>query len=121
MSNETKAVADKAKNYSAEQEKYLVDNSPLDLQAARDLTKTDLFAGKSYRSIIAKIKSLGLEYKVKPAPTKKIAPVTKAQLVGMISDSLETDNPLTGLDKATAGALLNLLKSIADITGEAVI
>jgi len=108
MSKNDKAKAERAKNYSAEQEQILRDRSPLDLESAKALADE---MGKGYRSIIAKVKSMGLPYVVKKTEPKKVAKETKAQLVEKISASLEGAD-LDGLEKSTAQALVNLLQAV---------
>jgi hypothetical protein len=66
--------------------------------------------GKSHRSVIAKAKSLGLEYTAKPKAAPKGKGVTKADLVAAISAKVGTD--LSGLEGAKASALEALLGSL---------
>ena len=108
MSNKDNAVAEKAKNYSAEQEAAIIDASPLDLASDKTLGET---MGKSYRSVIAKALSLKCEYITKPPPAKKVAAVTKAELVSAISENLAGIG-LSGLEKATAKSLVDLLAAV---------
>lgn len=109
MSDKDKAIADKAKNYSAEQEAQIVAASPFDLEGAKELGAS-FDPPKSYRSVIAKALSLKCEYKTKPPPVKKVAAVTKVELVSAISKRLNV--PLSGLEKATAKSLVDLLAAI---------
>ena len=69
--------------------------------------------GLSQRSVIAKAKSLGLDYVVKAKPTaKKVAP-TKMDIVRAIEKGLDADQgSLDGLVKATALSLDALLSNI---------
>jgi hypothetical protein len=97
------AVAEKAKNYSAAQVQTLVDNAPFDLEKAKIV---GLELGKSPRSIIAKCLSEGIEYNSKPAPAKREAVETKAEVVAEIETALGLT--LGGLEKATAKALVVL-------------
>ena len=68
----------------------------------------------SQRSVIAKAKSLGLDYVVKAKPTaKKVAP-TKMDIVRAIEKGLDADQgSLDGLVKATAQSLDALLSNIS--------
>lgn len=66
--------------------------------------------GKSYQSVIAKIKNLDLGYDRKPAPRKKAVQTTKAELVEVIAKRLDRD--MTGLEKSTRGALLLLINGL---------
>jgi hypothetical protein len=64
--------------------------------------------GKPARSIIAKAKSLGVEYIAKPAPAKRVTGgASKAEVVASISAKLGGVD-LSGLDKATSAALAAL-------------
>ena len=103
MSNTDKAAAEKAKNYSAEQEARIVECAPLNLEIAKQLA-TEL--GKTYRSIIAKALSLGVDYVSKPPVAKREAVETKAEIVADIAKQLDVN--LSGLDKATVKALCTL-------------
>ena len=69
--------------------------------------------GLTQRSVIAKAKSLGLDYVVKAKPTaKKVAP-TKMDIVRAIEKGLDADSgSLDGLVKATALSLDALLSNI---------
>ena len=109
MSNKDNAIVEKAKNYSAEQEQAIIDASPFDLAGAKALGET---MGKSYRSVIAKALSLKCDYITKPPPAKKIAAITKAELVSAISENL-AGVPLSGLEKATAKSLVDLLEAVS--------
>lgn len=78
-----------------------------------NLASAKLFAakfGKSYQSVIAKIKNLDLAYDKKPAPRKKAVQTTKVELVALIQKRL--DRNLDGLEKSTRGALLLLINGL---------
>ena len=70
--------------------------------------------GLSVRSVVGKIKSLGLEYTKKPVPTKSgVVRVRKADVVRVIATKLGLeDEALSGLGKADMGALQELLRVI---------
>ena len=70
--------------------------------------------GKSQRSVIAKIKSMGLPYAVKRPTRKDGSPVSrKADMVAAIAKALDADaDELAGLEKATRSALDVLLREI---------
>ena len=69
--------------------------------------------GQSKRSVIAKIKSLGLDYAVAKKPVKGTRATSKADYVAAIAKALDADaTELAGLEKATAVALSGLLSSI---------
>jgi hypothetical protein len=112
MSNTDKAVAEKALNYSAKQVAAIVAASPMDFETAGKLGAS-FDPPKSARSVVSKIKSLGLEYITKPVPEKKPAKVTKAESVSAIESASEVDSGLfSGLEKATVASLVNLLNSL---------
>jgi hypothetical protein len=68
---------------------------------------------QSKRSVIAKIKSLGLPYAVAAKPVKGTRATSKAEYVAAIAKALDADaSELAGLEKATALALSGLLASI---------
>jgi hypothetical protein len=116
MSNKDKAVAEKAKNYSVEQVAVLKDNAPFDLEKAKMI---GLEIGKTPRSIIAKCLSEGIEYHSKPAPAKRPAVETKAEIVAEIAASMGLE--LSGLEKATAKALVTLREAVEADCGQAVV
>ena len=112
MSDTDKAKAEKAQNYSAEQIALITAQSPMDFEQARILGLS-FEPVKSARSIVAKIKSLELDYICKPAPVKKPKPITKSELVDQIAENMEVDSGLfAGLEKATVSALNNLLDCV---------
>jgi hypothetical protein len=115
MSDKNKAVAEKAKNYSVEQVAVLKDNAPFDLEKAKLI---GLQIGKEYRSVIAKCLSEGIEYNSKPAPAKRPAVETKAEIVAEIAASMGLE--LSGLEKATAKALVTLRETVKADYGQAV-
>ena len=70
--------------------------------------------GLTQRSVIAKAKSLGLDYVVKAKPARKKASPTKVDTVRAIEKALDADaNSLDGLVKATGQALDALLSNIS--------
>ena len=90
--------------------------SPLTFEMAQQLANTDAFqrANKTHRSIIAKAKSLGIDYIPKAKPLKKAKGLTKSDLVNQIAVALGADSAdFDGLDKATMSALNGLLERIA--------
>ena len=69
--------------------------------------------GQSKRSVIAKIKSLGLDYAVAAKPVKGTRATSKADYVAAIAKALDADaSTLDGLEKATALSLSALLAAI---------
>jgi len=70
--------------------------------------------GKPLRSVIAKIKSLGLDYAVQRPVRKDGSAISrKADTVAAIAKALDMDlNDLDGLAKAPAKALESLLREI---------
>lgn len=83
---------------------------------AFDYASASAFAEKhnlSPRSVISKIKSLGLPYERKPVPTKMEVRVRKADVVRVIESKLGLDaEALSGLGKADMGALQKILQVI---------
>ena len=96
-------------NYTAEMVATIEAAQPLDLAKAKALGAQ---LDRGYRSIIAKAKREGFEYISKPAPAKKKAAPSKADMVAAICAAVDTDS-LDGLEKATGSALNKLLQSIA--------
>ena len=97
-------------NYTAEQIAVLENAQPLNQAIAVELAEQ---LGKTSRSIIAKAKSLGLDYEVKVKPAKRVA-ASKADLVNAIAKAVDADdNSLTGLEKAPMIALSNLLSNLS--------
>lgn len=101
------ATVETPKNYSTEQEQYLTDNAPISYEACVKLAAE---WGKKPRSIISKVKQLGLDYIPKAKPTKKVSKGdTKAQLVEKIETALNAKDHFAGLEKANSASLVNLL------------
>lgn len=100
---------EKAPNYSAEQVAEIEAAAPLNLEKAKALADA---MGKSYRSIIAKAKSLGVAYESVPAPAKRPAKETKAEIVAEIEKALPNAASLSGLEKSTIRALVNLRQAV---------
>ena len=107
MKNIAKPTGVKAVNYTPEQEAAIRAASPLNIDKAKALADQ---IGKSWRSVIAKAKSMDLPYEAKPAPAKRPKGMTKAELVSRIEDA--TGANLSGLEKATGQALSRLLESL---------
>ena len=110
MTTNANTPTGKAKNYSDAQVLELTDYS---VDCNHNLASAKLFAakfGKSYQSVISKIKNLELPYDVKPAPRKKAVQATKADFVSVISAKLDRD--LTGLEKAPRDVLLMLINGL---------
>jgi len=100
-------------NYSPDAVAAIKAAAPLNLEGAKALAKE---LGKTYRSIIAKAKSLGVAYVSKPAPAKKAKAETKAEIVGDIVNLIGGVS-LLGLEKAPAGALRSLRANIPLVDG----
>jgi len=98
-----------AVNYTPEMVAILKDNAPINYEKALVLANT---LDRGARSIIAKCKREGIEYISKPAPAKKKAAPSKADLVGAIARAVDADD-LSGLEKATGSALCKLLEALA--------
>lgn len=82
----------------------LTNNAPF------DYGKAQIFAERyniSYRSVIAKVKSLGLEYTPKaPVARKKVEGPTKAQVLSDIRHKLDLPDREGDLTKAELGLIL---------------
>jgi len=89
--------------YTKAQEARLIESAPISYD---DAVALGVELGYSTRSVIAKTKSLELDYIPKPVPAKRPAVETKAELVEDIEDAFGFD--LTGLTGATAAALATL-------------
>jgi hypothetical protein len=96
-------------NYTPEMIAVLTAAAPIDYAKAQEL---GLQLDRGVRSIIAKCKREGIEYISKPAPAKKKAAPSKADMVAAICAAVDTDS-LDGLEKATGSALNKLLSSLA--------
>lgn len=102
--------------YTASMAKAIAEAAPLTFDAAVALAERDEFiaAGKSHRSIIAKAKSMGVEYVPKAPATKKPKGVTKASIVAEIASGLGvSEDSLDGLANAKMSALTTLAKAIS--------
>lgn len=110
MSNDQTVTAED-KNYSVVQVAFLRDNAPWNLEKAKAFEEE---VGHGWRSIIAKCGTEKIQYDAKPPPTKKVAKVTKAELVAMVAKRLDRD--LSGLEKAPAIAIVNLINGLDHIT-----
>lgn len=101
-------------NYTPDMEAVLEDAQPIDYERAIQLGKE---LDRKPRSIIAKAKSMGLEYVVKVGSleVKTRAPrVTKADYVEAIAKALSVDaDELKGLELARIRSLSNLLMNIS--------
>ena len=95
-------------NYTPAMVAVLKENAPINYEKAQTLALT---LDRGARSIIAKCKREGIEYISKPAPAKKKAAPSKADLVSAIATGLDLDS-LDGLEKATGSALNKLLSAI---------
>ena len=98
--------------YTKEMEATLEATEGLDYAKAEALGKE---FGKSTRSVIAKIKSLNLEYTPKPAPVKRPLGKTKADIMTEILAHLPEGTDLLGLEKATSRALANLAEAVESL------
>ena len=96
-------------NYTPEMVAVLKAAQPINYAKAQELAKQ---LDRGVRSIIAKTKREGFDYISKPAPAKKKAAPSKADMVAAICAAVDTDS-LDGLEKATGSALNKLLSSLA--------
>lgn len=100
--------------YTTEMVSIIVAAKPLTFAKAQQIATRDEFvaAGKSHRSVIAKAKSLGLDYTPKPKAAKKTTGDTKADMVRTIADNLELSfEELDGLSNAKAQSLVAIISA----------
>lgn len=106
-------------DYTADMVSAIRKAEPLTFEAAVALSERDDFiaAGKSHRSVIAKAKSLGIEYQAKQKAPAKGRGVTKAQVVEAIEMQLRVPagslEGLEGSKMASLDALLGRLTEVA--------
>lgn len=93
-------------NYTKKMEAELA-SLPMDYARAEALASQ---WGLSIKSVIAKTKSLGIDYQPKPKALRKGSGITKADLVKQIEAKL--DCQLDGLANASASALNTLLGAL---------
>ena len=99
--------------YTPEMVEVMTASQPLNAEVCSELAHT-FGKGISQRSVIAKAKSLGLDYVVKAKPTRKKVAPTKMDIVRAIEKGLDADQgSLDGLVKATAQSLDALLSNIS--------
>ena len=80
---------------------------------AMDYNRAEALAsewGLSVKSVIAKTKSLGIDYTPKPRALRKTSGITKADMVRQIEGKLNLE--LDGLQNASASALNTLLGAL---------
>ena len=86
--------------------------APLNAEICSELA-SEFGNGITSRSVIAKAKSLGLDYTVKAKPARKKATATKMDIVNAIAKAVDADDgSLDGLVKAPASALSALLRNV---------
>jgi hypothetical protein len=99
MSTQEKVSA----NYTAEMVQAIEDAAPLNLVKAKALA---LVLDRPYRSVIAKAKSIKVQYDSLPTPAKKEALPTKAELVSDIEANFNLPSgSLEGVVKSTVAAI----------------
>lgn len=89
----------------------LTANAPYNYDSASAFASEN---GLSVRSVISKVKSLGLEYTPRPAVVKSSTPkVRKADVVRALADRLDVDyDAIAGLEKADVKSLEALIKAL---------
>jgi hypothetical protein len=103
-------TATPAVNYTSAMEAKIIAAAPLNLEKSKALAAE---IGKSYRSVIAKAKSLGVDYEGKPKPAKRVTGQTKPQIVAAIAARVNLPaDKLEGLEKAPALVLGALLEAV---------
>ena len=87
--------------------------APLNAEICSELA-SEFGNGITSRSVIAKAKSLGLDYTVKAKPARKKAAPSKADVVAAIAKAVDADDgTLDGLVKAPMVALCALLSNLS--------
>ncbi len=95
--------------YTPEMEQVVTEAAPFDFDGAKEVGAK---IGMSARSVIAKAKSLGLDYIPKPAPVAKAKAVTKVELSKALRAA--TGLELVGIEKASRLALVELAQLVAE-------
>jgi len=98
-------------DYTKEMVATLTAATPLTFEKAQEIASTDAFvrAGKSTRSVVAKAKSLGLDYTPKAKPAAKAVGPTKADYLADIRSALALPDRAGDLTKAE---LVTVLENI---------
>lgn len=89
--------------YTEKEMKVISDASPLTFEKALEVASV---INKSHRSVIAKAKSMGVDYIPKAKPTAKAKGVTKAELLQGIRKGLNLADREGDLTKAELSAIL---------------
>lgn len=97
-------------NYTEAQEAIIRAAAPLDMDSAREIAGQ---IGKSHRSVIAKAKNMGVEYRSKPKPQKRVGGMQKTEMVEKIGEQLGGVD-LTGLEKSPSRSLATLLEAVTN-------
>ena len=100
--------------YTTQMEAELASATPITFEMATAFAEQWADKDVSVKSIVAKCKSLGIDYIPKTKAVRKTSGITKAQLVKRIEAQLamESDS-LSGLHNATMASLNTLLEVIA--------
>jgi hypothetical protein len=97
-------------DYTPEMVAAIQTASPLTFEKAQEIASSDAFvrAGKGHRSVIAKAKSLGVDYipKAKPAKASKDNGPTKAETLAAIRSALSLADREGDLTKSELVAVL---------------
>lgn len=99
-----------SRNYTDEMEAALVAAQPVTFEKAEELA-TEF--GKTPRSVIAKVKNMGLDYVPRVVAPKRPLAKTKAEVVAELEAALNVEaGAFAGLEKATSLALANFAKAL---------
>lgn len=99
-----------SRNYTPEMEEALRASQPVTFERAVEIAAE---FGKTPRSVISKVKSLGLDYVPRVVAPKRPEGKTKVALLAEIAAALKVEaTALDGLEKATSRSLANLLKGL---------
>jgi len=92
-------------NYTEEMVAAIREAAPLNLEKAKAVGDK---IGRSYRSVISKAKSEGIEYVAAVAPARKPKSITKAEMVTTITANVGFD--CEGLEKAPRAVLARFVE-----------
>lgn len=102
-------------NYSKAQVLAISEPATMDWASAKVI---GIAIGKSPQSVVSKRKSLELAYTPKPAPRKKAIQSTKIELAAQIQKLIDRD--VSGLEKASRQAILNVLNGVQHLIPPAI-
>ena len=100
--------------YTPEMISALTASAPITFEIASDFAEKWADKDVTVKSIVAKTKSLGLDYIPKQKVARKTSGIKKSDLVRAIESRLDLDqDSLSGLTNATMASLNTLLETLA--------